>query len=164
MNKLFQRDIILIILLALISLACLSIKGSSKYIVVLIPYVIITFFLPGYAIFKAVYPKKTGYTAKIIVSIVLSIFILVLLTSTTSPSKVYIKSLLWTLSEITLFFAVVAYIRIVLGLKMPENKYIMCKSCGGYYRLREGESLDDFGACTCGGELKYAPKYFKPEE
>jgi uncharacterized membrane protein len=161
MNKLFQKDILLIILLALISLACLSIKGSSKYIEVVIPYVILMFFLPGYAIFKAAYPKKTGYIAKIIVGIVLSVIIMVLLTSTTNPNKIHIKSLLQTLVEITLFFAAIAYIRVVMGLKWPKNRYIMCKSCGGYYKLTDEESLDDFGACTCGGELKYAPKYFK---
>ena len=164
MNKLFQKDIILIILLALISLACISIKGSSKYIEVLIPYVILMFFLPGYAIFKAIYPKKTGYGAKIIVGVVLSIFILALLTSTTNLNKVHIKSLLQTLAEITLFFTAIAYIRVVMGSKNQGNKYIMCERCGGYYKLTEEESLDDFGTCTCGGELKYAPKYFNPEK
>lgn len=164
MNKLFQKDIILIILLALISLACLSIKGSSKYMEVMIPYVILMFFLPGYAIFRAVYPKKTGYAAKIIVGIVLSVIILALLTSNTNPNKIHIKSLLQSLVEITLFFAVIAYIRVVISIKWPRNRYIMCKSCGGYYKLGEDESLDDFGACTCGGELKYAPKYFNPKK
>ena len=33
--------------------------------------------------------------------------------------------------------------------------FIKCKSCGGYYRLQSGESIDDFGVCRCGGSLKY---------
>jgi hypothetical protein len=34
--------------------------------------------------------------------------------------------------------------------------YLVCKKCGGYYQLQEGESPDDFyGKCNCGGDLKY---------
>ncbi len=164
MNKLFQKDIILVILLAIIPLIFTLIKGSSKYIEAVIFFVILMFFLPGYAIFRAAYTKKTGYAAKIVVGVVLSIVILALLTSNTNPNKIHMKPLIQTLSEITLFFAVIAYIRGFLGFKNKENRYIMCKSCGGYYKLKEDESLDDFGACRCGGELEYAPKYFKPEK
>ncbi|NYB52246.1 MAG: hypothetical protein HVN35_06790 [Methanobacteriaceae archaeon] len=32
-------------------------------------------------------------------------------------------------------------------------KYIVCEICGGYYRLLEGESLDDFDSCQCGGKF-----------
>jgi hypothetical protein len=33
--------------------------------------------------------------------------------------------------------------------------FLECDDCGGYYELEEGESLDDFDVCQCGGELKY---------
>jgi hypothetical protein len=34
--------------------------------------------------------------------------------------------------------------------------YLICKKCGGYYQLQEGESPDDFqGECQCGGDLEY---------
>lgn len=34
--------------------------------------------------------------------------------------------------------------------------YLICKKCGGYYQLQEGESPDDFyGKCNCGGDLEY---------
>jgi len=33
--------------------------------------------------------------------------------------------------------------------------YIVCEKCGGYYELQEGEALDDFQSCECGGKLKY---------
>jgi len=33
--------------------------------------------------------------------------------------------------------------------------YLVCKNCGGYYKLQPGESPDDFGMCRCGGELEY---------
>lgn len=43
---------------------------------------------------------------------------------------------------------------------MDENNpdysdILICKSCGGYYKLESGESADDFDKCQCGGELKY---------
>jgi hypothetical protein len=34
--------------------------------------------------------------------------------------------------------------------------YLVCDQCGGYYRLHEGESPDDFmKKCQCGGHLEY---------
>lgn len=32
--------------------------------------------------------------------------------------------------------------------------YLICEKCDGYYKLREGESIDDFYSCECGGKLK----------
>ncbi len=37
-------------------------------------------------------------------------------------------------------------------VKMP---YILCDKCKGYYELQDGESLNDFDVCQCGGNLKY---------
>jgi hypothetical protein len=34
--------------------------------------------------------------------------------------------------------------------------YLVCDKCGGYYELQEGESLDDFQGCECGGKFRYA--------
>nr|WP_319374377.1 DUF2927 domain-containing protein [uncultured Methanobacterium sp.] len=35
--------------------------------------------------------------------------------------------------------------------------YLVCEKCGGYYKLQEGESPDDFrDKCECGGDLKYS--------
>ncbi len=31
--------------------------------------------------------------------------------------------------------------------------YLICKKCDGYYKLQEGESLEDFEECECGGKL-----------
>lgn len=33
--------------------------------------------------------------------------------------------------------------------------YLVCKKCGGYYELEEGESPEDFSNCECGGDLEY---------
>lgn len=45
--------------------------------------------------------------------------------------------------------------------------YLKCQKCGKYYKLHEGESLDDFAHCSCGGSLIYAEDVEKlkvPEE
>jgi uncharacterized membrane protein len=34
-------------------------------------------------------------------------------------------------------------------------KYLVCERCGGYYKLKEGESPEDFESCQCGGDLRY---------
>jgi len=33
--------------------------------------------------------------------------------------------------------------------------YLICDKCKGYYKLKEGESIDDFDNCQCGGKLRY---------
>lgn len=33
--------------------------------------------------------------------------------------------------------------------------FLKCEKCGRYYKLREGESIDDFEGCSCGGKFKY---------
>jgi|GEM_PF-2248687 hypothetical protein len=39
--------------------------------------------------------------------------------------------------------------------KNQDKGYLVCESCGGYYKLKKGESPDDFSKCQCGGELRY---------
>ena len=33
--------------------------------------------------------------------------------------------------------------------------YLKCKECGDKYKLKKGESPDDFDVCHCGGEIEY---------
>lgn len=33
--------------------------------------------------------------------------------------------------------------------------YLICTTCGGYYRLKKGETPEDFESCSCGGILQY---------
>lgn len=33
--------------------------------------------------------------------------------------------------------------------------YVFCENCGGYYKLQDNESWDDFYQCQCGGSLSY---------
>ena len=32
--------------------------------------------------------------------------------------------------------------------------YLICEECGMQYKLKEGETAEDFIDCECGGELK----------
>lgn len=38
-------------------------------------------------------------------------------------------------------------------------RFIICDDCGGYYKLRDEESLEDFEECHCGGNLRYAQSF-----
>ena len=33
--------------------------------------------------------------------------------------------------------------------------YLNCEKCGGHYELKEGEAIDDFEGCSCGGKFKF---------
>jgi hypothetical protein len=37
--------------------------------------------------------------------------------------------------------------------------HLVCEKCGGLYKLKEGESPDDFVSCDCGGNLKYIQNF-----
>jgi len=37
--------------------------------------------------------------------------------------------------------------------------YLICKKCGGYYKLKEGEKPEEFEACECGGTLRYVQNF-----
>lgn len=42
-----------------------------------------------------------------------------------------------------------------LSTKKEKPGYLLCEKCKGYYELEEGESLEDFESCECGGNLKF---------
>ena len=33
--------------------------------------------------------------------------------------------------------------------------YLVCEKCGGYYELKNGEAINDFEGCECGGKFKF---------
>jgi hypothetical protein len=39
--------------------------------------------------------------------------------------------------------------------KKASHRYLVCKSCLGFYELHDGENPDDFSTCSCGGKLSY---------
>lgn len=78
-----------------------------------------------------------------------------ILISTIHYTKTPFRYRLIIIALFTIFFAAVGYIRRVISSKKPD-RYVICENCNGYYKLEEGESLEDFEACRCGGQLKYA--------
>jgi len=52
----------------------------------------------------------------------------------------------------------------VLRYLQPNyDGYMLCRKCGGYYKLQPGELPEDFDVCQCGGELEYHPSS-KPQK
>ena len=40
--------------------------------------------------------------------------------------------------------------------RYDQERYLVCKNCGGYYHLQDDEEPEDFSdECECGGRLKY---------
>lgn len=37
--------------------------------------------------------------------------------------------------------------------------YLICEDCEGKYKLKNGETIDDFDKCSCGGKLKYIENF-----
>ena len=159
MKRLNNRDIILVILLAVISIACIKTRFLDKNILVLVPYGLLLFFLPGYSILSALSTKNRVLSSKILIGVIISLIILFLFISSTHYIKLSFRNRLLVLAAITLVFAVVGYMRRVIASRKPD-RYVVCENCNGYYKLEEGESLDDFEACRCGGKLVYAENDF----
>lgn len=153
MKRSYNIDIILVVLLAIISFICISTPDLNKYSAAVIPYLLLLFFLPGYSILIALSTKR-GLIRRIVMGIILSSVIVFSYTTFSNQVEIPFETFLLILTGLTLFFAAAGYIRRIRASKKPE--YVTCKSCEGYYKLEEGESLDDFEACHCGGELKYA--------
>jgi uncharacterized membrane protein len=154
-----NTDIILVVLLSVISIICITIPSLNKYIIVLIPYGLLLFFLPGYSIVTALSIKKSGLITKILVGILISMVITFILISTIHYTNTPFRYRLIIIALFTILFAAVGYIRRVIASRKPD-RYVICESCNGYYKLEEGESLEDFEACRCGGELRYAEDNF----
>ena len=158
-----NTDIILVVLLAVISIICITTRSLNKYIIVLIPYGLLLFFLPGYSILTAVSTKKRALSSKILIGILISMVILFFFISSPHYIKVTFKNRLLILTGLILVFAAIGYVRRIIDSRKPD-RYIICESCNGYYKLEEGESLDDFELCRCGGKLRYAEDSFMSKE
>lgn len=60
-------------------------------------------------------------------------------------------------TDVTKYKAIPELVQDIDGYNGPvvEMGYLVCKDCGGYYKLQPGESPDEFDRCQCGGELEY---------
>ncbi|MDI6724004.1 MAG: DUF1616 domain-containing protein [Methanobacterium sp.] len=169
MKQLQNRDIILIILLAVISLTCILISPLNTFPLRIIPCVLILFILPGYSLLTALYPTKENFTFKkrLLVSIILSMVITLLFSLITVyfGFKMPYTSFLSLLVAVTFLVLIIAYRRRKNIDKKEFERYVICEKCHGYYRLKRDEFPEDFEHCQCGGDLKYSESsYIKPEK
>jgi hypothetical protein len=61
-------------------------------------------------------------------------------------------------TDVTKYKAIPERVRDIDGYhgNLKHEGYLVCESCGGYYKLQPGESPDDFSdTCECGGELEF---------
>ncbi len=154
MKRINNIDIISVILLTIIFSICITIPSLNRHIEIVIPYMFMIFFLPGYSVLTVLSAKNRGLISKILISILISIIILFLLISFAHYISISFKTILMILTITTLFFAALGYIQRFRASK-ESYEYLVCGSCGSYYKHKKGKSLDDFGACHCGGKLRY---------
>ena len=126
---------------------------------------IAVFFLLGYSLLTALFPKNNISKVKfVLVSILVSI---ILVFSLALILGVFLDfnngTFINTALVLTNVFIAVAFIRRIRSSNKKEDRYIVCESCESYYKLGEGEKIDDFEACRCGGRLKYAEGMVSPK-
>ncbi len=123
--------------------------------------------IPGYALLIFLFPgNKINVIKRVLygflISIGLLMVILVIENMVFNSLIVTGPNLTILLSILTIIFLIFAYIRRKRNLSSVEaddwisNDWIICKKCGGYYKLQEGESLEYFERCQCGGKLSAA--------
>lgn len=169
MKQLQNRDIILVILLAVISLTCILISPLNTFPLRIIPCVLILFILPGYSLLTALYPAKKNFTFKkhLLISMILSLVITLIFSLITiySGFKMPYTSFLLLLLAVTFLMLTIACRRRKNIDKKEYERYVICEKCHGYYRLKRDEFPEDFEHCQCGGDLKYSESsYIKPEK
>ncbi len=155
MKRFYNADLFLVILFAIVSAVSLFYYPLSQFPLRVIPSLLLLFFLPGYALTAVLYPVKDslGLIKRVLIGIVLSAALTLLFTLINLSGILNIPSI-----TIFIILAVFTIIVAFIALRRRKNvkRYIKCQSCNGYYQLKEGESLEDFSKCNCGGELEYA--------
>lgn len=163
MKRINNIDLISVILLAIIFIICITFPSLNEHSEALILYALLLFFLAAYSILTALSTKNRSPSNKILIGILISLVLLFLFILYSNYIKITVINRLLILAVITLFFAALGCIKRVKASKKPD-KYLVCESCGGYYKLKKGESLEDFEACHCSGKLRYAEINFMSKE
>lgn len=161
--KTSNTDIGIVVILTTLSIILFNIHVLNNTEIMIFLKVIV-FFLLGYSLLAIIFPDNNISKTKFFLAsglwslIVVFALALILGVVLNFSSETFINILL----IITNVFIAVAFIRRVRLPEKIENEYIVCENCRSYYKLKEGESLDDFEACRCGGRLKYADETFSP--
>ena len=137
----------------------ISVLNNTEILTVL---KIVIVFLSGYSLLAMIFPGSNFSKVKFFLASALCsaliVFLLALILGVflNVSNGTFINVLL----IITNIFIAVAFIRRLKLSKKIEERYIVCETCRSYYLLKAGESLEDFEACHCGGQLKYAEERF----
>ena len=157
-HQISQIDIITVLLIALciITVNLLTFTWDTPLLKDI--FSILLLFIPGYSLLIVIFPiNRYNIIKKALSSFLISLgllsLIIVLKNTVLTSATITESNLSILLSSLTITFVILAYIR-RKNLGTPESKkLILCKKCGGYYELQNGESLRDFERCQCGGEL-----------
>jgi uncharacterized membrane protein len=153
--------IALIILLVIISMICIFVPPLNNFPARIVP-VMLLLFLPGFALSTVFYFENVKLTRKILISFILSFFIIFILSSIFNSMKMAYVNAFLVIGLITIIIALTGCIIRLESPKKYKKNFIVCDKCNGYYKLQKGESLGDFEFCECGGKLKYADSILKP--
>lgn len=152
MKGFYNADIFSAIIIIMISALFIFFYPLGESLLILIPYFLILFILPGFFIAIALYPLKgkRWLIKYILIGILLSsassLLFTILILSFKAP-------LSYIFTFLVFFSIIMAFASLIRRRKL--RFYVKCKECSGYYELKKGEFLDDFSKCTCGGELEY---------
>ncbi len=121
---------------------------------------VLLLFIPGYALLISIFPvNNINLIKRVLYSFLISICLLFLIVIVENilfrPLIVTGPNLIILLTILTMVILIFAYMQRKRNLNYANN-WIGCQKCGGHYKLQNGESLDDFKECQCGGKLKYA--------
>lgn len=115
MRKLFQKDLILVVFLTVLCTIFLLISPLNKPPVRIIPSLILLFFLPGYSLIAALFPKKDdlGCFKRFFLSFIVSMVIVLLLgvASKYIPLGIRSTNIFMIISTFTIFSTFIAYIK-----------------------------------------------------
>ena len=117
MKKPFDKDILLIILITIISIICIFTLPLTKYPINLVSYILLALFLPGYAFMAAIYPRKEdfGPYKRIFGSILVSLFITIILAFLTRYKVLSIGT--------SSIYLIIAITTIILSLAAIYRRY-----------------------------------------
>lgn len=156
MTSLPTRDLKIVILLTILVVVwiLLSPLGESPLNWAVYLFLIL---MSAYSILSASYPplplaaNKRRFFLEIITSIIL--LIIIYLSNLILP---YPNLLFLVLAFLTIILSVIAFYRRIKSQRRVKRKgFLVCQDCGGYYQLKEGEYLNNFESCQCGGKLEY---------
>lgn len=156
-----QIDIIIILLATLCTITVNLPIFISYFTMLNDVFFILSFFILGYALLISIFPintfsiiKRVSYS--FLIGIGLLALIIILKNMIFTSLIVAESDLSIFLAILTIAFVILAYIRRKKDLSSNTKNWVACQRCGGYYELQNGESLEDFERCQCGGKLYYA--------